>query len=290
MNRPLPFIKTYGIIALGLAACGNQPEEVANDDLANDSLMTETEIVDDSLNIDEEAGIDTLILQGINQFIDAALEGDQQFLADNTEYPISRRSPLPGWSNADDFKQSFSESFDDSLIGLFHKFQIEPDIIDRTGATGEAGILNGALWFTPEGKLTGFNYVGKNEEANRKKLEDRIRKSIHPILKSFDYNLFTGTTDDYILRIDETEKGLRYAQWNKSFSMADEPDFILYDGEWNQTGSAGGWEITFNDKEGELIVKNVAICANEEDCGYFLVRDGNEEPVQRELDELQLIQ
>lgn len=288
MNRLL-FAIGFAMITLTLIQCGNSTKNDPEVEAITDSLAFETDTLGEKLRENTTDEPDTVILNAINRYIDAAIEGDMQFLADNTEYPISRKSPLPGWSDQNDFKNSFSETFDDSLIGLFHKFQLNPEIIDRTGVTGEVGILDGGLWFTPEGLLTGMNYVATDEEFNRKQLETEIKNEIHPALRSYEYNLFTGTTADDILRIDETEKGLRYAQWSKSFTMADEPDFILYDGEWEQKGSAGGWQITFEKNEGNLVVKNVAICLEAEDCGYFLINKNGEARIDRELDELSLV-
>lgn len=121
-------------------------------------------------------------------------------------------------------------------------------------------------------------------------MQDQIKKSIHPALKKYNYNLFLGTSEDYIIRVDDTEeKGLRYAQWSKSFTMSDEPDMMLYNGEWEQMGSGGGWQITFQAKNGAYIVSHVALCETEDGCGYFLSNENGETHVERELDETKLL-
>lgn len=280
------FTITFSLLIF-LSCGGDHSDADSNEN--TDSLDLAVDTLDDLIGGDE-ASFDSTLLEAINEYLDAAINGDVDYLVKHTEYPIVRLSPLPGWSDQNDFKNAFESAFDDSLIGLFHKFQLYPDIIDRSGATGEIGILDGALWFTITGELTGFNYVAQLKENKKKELKETIRQSIHPAVQKYNYNLFTGKTDEYIIRIDDTdEKGLRYAQWSTKFTMSDEPDYMLYNGEWGQDGSGGGWHITFEDKDGPVVEKNVAMCESEDGCGYFLSNAKGENRIERELDQTKLL-
>lgn len=288
-------MKKNQLLALSLAtllfACGEAPSENSENDKHENEVDTVETVVEEVPEIDEWT---QELINGIDPFVQAVLDDDIDYLVSHTTYPIVRQAPLPGLMNEEDFRANYEMIFDEGLKEDLRGYLEDHDIIDRTGATGNAGILNGQLWFDDSGNLISVNYQSETEKEKQAALDEKVRNTIHPVLREYESNVYIGITEFYLFRIDETEKGLRYAQWFSNFTMADEPDFILYDGVSESMGSGGDWQTTFDNVDTKYILSEIAFCEDPEDCGDFLTVEDEGEiterlPVTRVLDPFEVL-
>ncbi|MFT5822428.1 MAG: hypothetical protein ACI8ZM_003684 [Crocinitomix sp.] len=211
-------------------------------------------------------------IASIDTFANAVLNDDISTVLTYIEFPFHRDAPIAALMNAREFEVYYPTLFDAELKERLQAHLDEPDIIDLSSSNGTIGVLNGLIWFNdPASKIVSMNYQSEAEKENLVEMEQHLRNSMHPILKDYTYNVFLGRTEDGLFRIDETEKGLRYASWYGDQNMLDEPDFILWNGISEKQGTAGGWTTTFDRVDTKYILDQVDMCQDPEDCGIFLV-------------------
>lgn len=263
----------YLPLALVFLNCETQVNQDQNTSVVIDTIFEQPiEVENEYLSEMDES------FENIKKLLNQIINDEKDAIANVITYPLKRKSPLPPILNKKEFIANWDLLFDENLKGILRDFLNEPDFIDKTGSNGLIGISAGKIWFNYDGNaIIRFNYISEAEQSNRDKLEIKVKNAVHPILKNYDYNQYLGKTDLYLFRIDVTEKGLRYAQWRSDQTMANEPDFILFDGESNQMGSAGGWQTLFIKKDRSYILDEVAICGDIEDCGDFLIIQNEEE-------------
>ncbi len=257
-----------------LISCGNQEtvDESPKENPIEKSPIETDELIEkvDTNNYEDQWMEDRLAK--IQQFANAVLNDDIQKVSTYINYPFNRDAPIPAILNQEEFENYYPTLFDATLKEKLTTHLESPDIIDLSMSNGTIGILNGLIWFNdPCNKIVSINYQSEGEMEKMTRLDLELRNAIHPILKEFDQNIFLGRTEDGLFRIDETTKGLRYASWSGKQTLADEPDFILWDGVKEKQGSAGGWTTTFDNVDTKYILDEVFMCENPADCGTFLV-------------------
>jgi hypothetical protein len=261
-----------------LLSCG--PEQAStNIDAADEPLTEETEnTVDITEEIDVEAQWANEREGSIADFANAVIDDNISLASQYFEFPFKREAPLPPVKNAAEFETYFTTLFDDELKQKLQEHLDNPDIIDLSMSNGTTGILNGLIWFNDSGtEVISINYQSAAEKELYAEVDEKVRNSMHPILGDYEYNVFLGRTKEGLFRIDETEKGLRYASWYGDQNLLDEPDFILWNGVSEKQGTAGGWTTTFDNVDTQYILDEVNMCEDPEDCGVFLlVKDEGE--------------
>ena len=246
-------------------------QQQADADIVEETNVIENEVkIKDTIDIEEQWMIERIAK--IEEFANAVISDDTLTLLTYFEFPFERDSPIPAIQNEFEFKNYYSTLFDQVFKEKMQEHLDNPDIIDLSMSNGTIGILNGNVWFNdPSNTVISINYQSENEKAHKEMLEQKLNNNIHPILKEYTYNIFIGRTDDQLFRIDDTEKGLRYASWSSNQNMGDEPNFILWNGSTEKQGSAGGWTTTFDNVDTQYILDEVLMCEDLADCGTFLI-------------------
>src|SRR5262249_48844874 len=120
------------------------------------------------------------------------------------------------------------------------------------------------------GKIMTINYESSQETRLRIKLTESIKAHAHPSIRDWIENVMVCRSNNLLIRIDRTAKGLRYVSWSKGHTIAEKPDLILYNGKVESQGSAGGWTWTFTNGRWTYIIDKVDLCEDAYKCGLFL--------------------
>ena len=180
----------------------------------------------------------------VEYFVDCIKDKDIEKLDSIIFYPIQRPYPIPAIRNKQEFKNRYSEIFDDSLTSLIANSNIKEDWSD----VGWRGImlLNGIVWIDYDGRLIRTNYTSDKEKSIEEKWIKYEKELIHTDLKDFKKPIHTIETDKFIVRVDllENEK-YRYASWSIDSEISSKPDLVIKNGEWTPDGSGGNHHFTF---------------------------------------------
>src|SRR3954453_12534690 len=79
-------------------------------------------------------------------------------------------------------------------------------------------------------KISTINYSSKEEQKAKRALIDKIKKEMYPTVNSWNENVLVAKSEQLLIRLHRTDKGLRYVCWSKGRTIKDAPDIILYDG------------------------------------------------------------
>ncbi|EPR73316.1 hypothetical protein ADIWIN_1747 [Winogradskyella psychrotolerans RS-3] len=165
-------------------------------------------------------------------------------LAKHINYPLNREYPLLSIQNEADFKQRFSEVFDDKLVALITNSKAE-----QWEEVGWRGIMlnDGVIWMDSDnGKIKAINYESETERKNRTALIAKDKENLHSSLKTFDNPTLKLKTKKHIIRIDQLANNTyRYASWNITDKESSKPNLVLSDGDYEFQGNGGNYAITF---------------------------------------------
>ena len=189
----------------------------------------------------------------VKYFVDCIKDKDIDKLNSIISYPIQRHYPIPHIRNKQEFKNRYSEIFDDSLTSLIASSNIKEDWSD----VGWRGIMlhNGIVWIDYDGRLITTNYTSDKEKSIEEKWIKYEKELLHTDLKDFKKPIHTIETDKFIVRVDllENEK-YRYASWSIDSEISSKPDLVIKNGEWTPDGSGGNHHFTFTNGEYSYIV------------------------------------
>ena len=186
------------------------------------------------------------------------------------DYPLGRENPLPDIKSSADFISHFKIIFDYSFKQQLSRYN-DSDIFERNGVYGlVGGSFSGEIWINDNGKIIAINYSSPEEQRLKEKLTEEIKLKIHPSVKNWRKNILVWKSDKLLIRIDDTDKGLRYVCWGQGHNMSEKPDLILYNGLEEQRGTMGGWTWTFRNGNWSYLIDDVEMCEGPEDCGLFL--------------------
>ena len=261
------------LVSVGLLfSCGNSDSTAENTHVI--PAENPTEIASNAPDI-EEVEIDEdqqKVMANIEEFVLAILGDDREFVTGQINYPLKRDAPLPAIIDSETMLANFETLFDQNLDAELNEYIENPDIIDLRSSNGTVGILNGLIWFNDMGtEIVTINYISAEEKSNIESLKTEVQNALYESISDYTRNVFIGKTQDYLFRIDDTDKGLRYSSWSSNQTMSDEPDFILYNGNQEQQGSAGGWRTTFDNGDLKYILDEVEMGNDPADCGIFLL-------------------
>ena len=182
-------------------------------------------------------------------------------------YPLERDNPLPNIESSDAFILYYPTLFDSTLKTLI----LTSDSSNIWQRYWYHTIDQGQIWLDENGKIIRINYSSAAEQNLLHVLDLEAKKNIHKSVNSWKNNILLCKTPSYVLRVDDTEKGLRYCSWTLPKSTSDEPDLILYDGDFGAHGTQGGIYYRFTNAEWTYVVDLWNICDIPENCGLFLV-------------------
>jgi len=192
-------------------------------------------------------------------------------LARLVKYPLKRQNPLPDIHNAKAFVADFNILFDTAFKEKL-KLYNDTDIFEHNGAYGlVGGVFSGDIWLNDNGLISSLNYSSKHEQALRDELTKKIQGRIYPGVSSWTENILVAKSNNLLIRIDETKKGIRYVVWSKRRPTSAKPDLVLYNGVQEAQGTMGGWTWTFKNGDWTYIIDDVEMCEEPyKDCGLFL--------------------
>ena len=189
----------------------------------------------------------------VKYFVGCIKDKDIDKLNSIISYPIQRPYPIPPIRNKQEFKNRYSEIFDDNLTSSITNSNIKEDWSDL----GWRGIMlhNGIVWIDYNGKLTAINYTSDKEKSIEEKWIKYQKELLHTDLKNFKKPIHTIESDKFIVRIDllENEK-YRYASWSKHSEISSKPNLVINKGERRADGSSGNHYFTFVNGEYRYIV------------------------------------
>ena len=216
--------------------------------------------------------IPSSIFKHYQNIISLVKENNAKKLSALIKYPLKRQDPLPYVYTPKQFISYYSTIFDkpfkQKLMSYNDSCVFEDYVYEVYGLVGES--FHGDLWINKEGKITSINYLSSKELKHKDQLIINLKKHMHPSVRNWQDNRITGKSKGLTIRIDMTDKGLRYVSWSKGRSMSEKPDLIIYNGIEEPQGTIGGWTWTFVNGKWTYIVDDLEICDNDEQCGLFL--------------------
>lgn len=204
----------------------------------------------------------------VEYFVDCIKDKDIEKLDSIISYPIQRPYPIPPIRNKQEFKNRYSEIFDDSLTSLIANSNIKEDWSD----VGWRGImlLNGIVWIDYDGRLITTNYTSDKEKSIEEKWIKYEKSLLYTDLKEFKKPIHTIETDKFIVRIDLLEnQKYRYASWSKESDISNKPDLVINNGEWTPDGNGGNHHFTFTNGEHNYTVY-VYVLGSDETPPFYL--------------------
>ncbi len=192
-------------------------------------------------------------------------------LASLIKYPLMRQNPLPDIESSKEFIKYYPVLIDSAFKQKLRFFS-DSDVFEHDGAYGlVGGRFDGDIWINEAGQITAINYSSSKEQELKHSIKEKNQKEMYPGVANFISNVKVLKSAQFLLRIDETDKGLRYVSWGKDKKISDKPDLVLYNGKAEAQGTQGGWLWTFKNGDWEYIVEDNEMCEDVKDCGYFLV-------------------
>ena len=187
----------------------------------------------------------------IKHFIHLVDTDSREALSKRVQYPLYRSYPISNIEDAEDFIDRYDEIFDDELISMI----VNSDLEEDWSCAGYRGVMlnRGELWLHYDGRLHAINYESKFEKQKRITLYEKDRNRLHPSVQKFEDPIFEWKTKSYIIRVDDTDLGVRYTSWSINKKVSDKPDLVLYGGERHWQGSGGNHNYDF--KNGDYIYR-----------------------------------
>ncbi len=198
-------------------------------------------------------------------------------LAQYIAYPLKRGYPLSSIKNKEEFITYYRTIFDATFKRELSYFK-DSDIMEHNGGYGlvsdyenpDGSRFDGDFWMKEDGTISWIGIRSKKELKLQEEMTNKIRNEIYPDIKDWERNDVVCKTNNYLIRVDYTKKGYRYVSWRSGKKVSDEPDLILYDGDWEADGEIGGSTWTFKSGKWKYVIDDVEECEKDSDCGLFL--------------------
>jgi hypothetical protein len=222
------------------------------------------------LNNTCQALIDTSIIKRFRLIVQLIESDNATKIARLVDYPLKRDNPLPDIKNENEFISYYHILLDNSFKSLLKQYN-DSVIFEHNGEYGlVGGSFSGEIWITEDGKISAVNYSSKEEQKAKQVLIEKIKKEIYPSVNTWNENVIVAKSEKLLIRVDRTDKGLRYVCWSKGKTMKDPPDIVLYNGIEEAQGTMGGWTWTFKNDDWTYIVDDAEMCDEPKNCGLFL--------------------
>lgn len=264
---------TFIVFGLLIFGC-NQPRSKNTSATNKKSTDTTNNRIPKQEKSEDNEKLEDYKIDSINNIITLFKEKNIDKISSIIDFPLYREYPIPPIKNQKEFKQRFSEVFDQVLIDKIANSEIE-----QWSEVGWRGIMldNGVLWMAnSDGIITAINYQSDFEKKLRKDLIDNEKEYLHNSLKTFESPTYKIKTKNYLIRIDElTNDKYRYASWKITEKETSKPDIVLNDGELEFDGSGGNHSITFvQGKYTYIIYRNIIGEENSPDITLEIEKDG----------------
>ena len=102
---------------------------------------------------------------------------DKKAISALISYPLAREYPIPAINNKAELMLRFNEVFDEKLIGLITKSDLEKD----WSLVGWRGMMfsDGKIWLDSKGKIKVVNYQSSKEINILKSIIDKQKQNLH---------------------------------------------------------------------------------------------------------------
>jgi hypothetical protein len=127
------------------------------------------------------------------------------------EYPVYRKNPVPDIETPVQFILYYPTLFDEAFMQKLKAFRLS----DMWEKQDFYCIMDGERWMSPEGKLCSINYQSKEEQNLAALLIKEERENLHPSINRWTQNMYKCLTKKYLVRVDETEEGIRLVLWKR---------------------------------------------------------------------------
>jgi hypothetical protein len=224
-----------------------------------------------SFTCNAQRKINSAIIEKFDRIVRLIKYDSVATLASLAQYPITRENPLPDINSTKEFIANYRIMVDSGLKEKLKQFS-DSDIFEHNGNYGlVGGVFDGDIWLNENGVLLGF-VPSETEDKLMQKMNDDIRGKMYSSIKKWKRNILVCTTEKYLIRVDETDEGLRYISWSNGHSISEKPDLILYGGKEEAQGEMGGWTYTFKNGKWGYVIDEVELCEDDkpQDCGTFL--------------------
>lgn len=195
-------------------------------------------------------------IENIKKVISLFKQRDINSIGNIISYPLKREYPVANIYNKTEFKERFSETFDEVICNKIANSQLK-----QWSEVGWRGIMldNGLLWIDADGKIIALNYQSDFEKGQKNKLLSSDKESLDKSLRNFESAIYKVRTKNYLIRIDELKQNkYRYAAWKIDADQSTIPDLVLDNGKFEFQGSGGNHTITFkNGKYRYIIQRNI---------------------------------
>lgn len=212
-------------------------------------------------------------VQLVDRFLDVFRSGDRSKIVLMVHYPLHRTYPLPNIMDPEQMLERYDEIFDETITAL-----ISDSERNDWSDVGWRGIMlrNGVVWLEYDGLLRALNYTSKREQAERDRLLNMERAGLHRSLREDHEPILEWITDHYRVRIDLMQRGetvvrkkdeskpldepqptfggYRYVAWDADKTHDQEPDLILYGGQWIRDGTGGNHHYLFANGDYRYVV------------------------------------
>lgn len=189
--------------------------------------------------------LDEYKVANINHVKDLFKQRNIDSIASIIEFPLHRQYPIPSIKNEKEFKERFSEVFDEILVDKIINSKIK-----QWEEVGYRGIMldNGIMWIeSSEANIIAVTYQSNFEKKLRQDLIAKEKESVYSSLKTFESPIYKIKTKKYLIRIDKlSDSNYRYSSWKIGEKESSKPDLILKNGQWEFEGSGGNSVITFS--------------------------------------------
>lgn len=101
------------------------------------------------------------------------------------------------------------------------------------------------------------------------KITSELKSKMYPEVNTWERNITVCDCGKYLVRVDETENGYRYASWGKEKKISDKPDLVLFSKN-GDIGSYGEFKYTFTNGRYIYVVEKTTILTDENEDGLFL--------------------
>lgn len=208
--------------------------------------------------------------QYINRVVELVKNDNVQQLADLVIYPIKRPYPIPNITNKREFILYYPTLFDEA----FKAELLNPELIkDRTSYSEDyqrLSMLWNKLLMNKEGKITAIHNDSPVQKKLQANLEKEAKTLVHKSINTWESIGLLCKTERFLIRIDNLgDEKYRYAAWDKSKTMSDKPDLILFDGEY-EYGSSGNYTFIFKSAKWTYELNYIVVGAEDSDYGLYL--------------------
>lgn len=197
-------------------------------------------------------------------------EDNARELSKYVAFPLVRRNPLPDITTPRSFVSYYPMLFDSAFKRKIGRYN-DSDLFSHDGYYLLAGgPFNGDLALGDGGKIIAVNYTSRQEAALKARLAREIKSRVHPSVNSWIQNVVMARSQHLLIRVDQTDKGLRYAAWVHGHPVSAKPDLVLYNGTEIEEGTMGGFKWIFKKGDWTYVVDEVDVCGAQDECGLFL--------------------